>query len=376
MSSLTSLATCETPNTSLIPLIASIPQSKFSVMRSTQPNARGDHLRVGSIALFCQNPTRKSIIRCKREDHCDGLRLHFGGLSHAVLILSRSKNDSVNDKEETCLVAWVTSHGHASLASYVKNYEQSSSMQRSIPIEHYEDANCVQILRLLRGKLNKQSYVMVDHAFEIPVSMLRSYVSCVGKARAFRLQESSYITLMQSFGMAAQDYRPQPYRHFQSFASPPLAIGEQEDDKPHIRYALSINITETYANSHTYSGSRSATVVPPRRAESSYYSYQTSEFVSFPALPPSPNQSPCRGECKSPGSRLGMMLDENSPLLPAPATYRPREHVRFGERVGTWLTLLFAVLTLGLIIFFWIVVEEFGVWSGDGDVVVGATMRR
>lgn len=105
--------------------------SAFSELLSTPSKLRGDHLQVGSIALLCQNPKRKSIIKCKRNNHCGGKYLSFDGCSHAILILANQDGDDHDtmNQEETCLAAWVSV-----MARHIKTAQTLMTACRSPPM--------------------------------------------------------------------------------------------------------------------------------------------------------------------------------------------------------------------------------------------------
>lgn len=65
-----------------------------------------NHLRIGSIALLCQNSRSRTKIQCARPDHCGGNLLQFESSQNPVVILQRKFNNDSGDTE-SCLVAWV-----------------------------------------------------------------------------------------------------------------------------------------------------------------------------------------------------------------------------------------------------------------------------
>jgi hypothetical protein len=60
------------------------------------------------------------------------------------------------------------------------------------------------MLVLEKGKLRKQSYVRLEHTYEVPVSMLTQYSG--GRCRAYkkRLSNESYTILMENLGLASE----------------------------------------------------------------------------------------------------------------------------------------------------------------------------
>lgn len=57
----------------------------------------------------------------------------------------------------------------------------------------------MQNLVLEKGNMRKQSYVRLDHTYEVPLSMLTQYSG--GRAYITRLSEASYITLIEKLGL-------------------------------------------------------------------------------------------------------------------------------------------------------------------------------
>jgi hypothetical protein len=100
------------------------------------------------------------------------------------------------------------------LEKYLKKRIHSIHHQKSLPIHDPEGKNIASfglpyptVLRLEEGrKLHKQSYIRLEHTYEIPVSRLRQYGFSSCRAYKIRLTEKSYKILMLELGMVPRVY--------------------------------------------------------------------------------------------------------------------------------------------------------------------------
>lgn len=108
----------------------------------------------------------------------------------------------------------ITTFGDTSLSTYLTKRARNRYYQSSIPIYHPKieivfpsSVESVEPLRLESGTLRKQSYVKLQHTFDIPSSTLCLY-SWNRRDRAYnlRLTEISYDLLMDKFGLSAEPY--------------------------------------------------------------------------------------------------------------------------------------------------------------------------
>jgi hypothetical protein len=98
----------------------------------------------------------------------------------------------------------------------LKTRPRKKNLQRSIPIKDPEVIKYIELdgitsleeLQLeKKNRLLKQSYVRLDHTFEVPASMMRQYGYRKSPAYKMRLTDSSYATLIEKLNMTAQDYQ-------------------------------------------------------------------------------------------------------------------------------------------------------------------------
>jgi len=100
------------------------------------------------------------------------------------------------------------------LEKYLKKRIYSVRHQKSLPIHDPEGKNIASfglpyptVLRLEEGrKLHKQSYIRLEHTYEIAVSRLRQYGFSSCRAYKIRLMEKSYKILMLELGMVPRVY--------------------------------------------------------------------------------------------------------------------------------------------------------------------------
>ncbi|QSZ31074.1 hypothetical protein DSL72_000635 [Monilinia vaccinii-corymbosi] len=131
-----------------------------------------------------------ACVRCVRDgDCCDGQELEGTGYNHPVVILQVRAT-------------------HCSVAKITSQPPKSRSLSRRIPISQIPppfdalDLDASPELYLETGIMEKQSYIVIEHIFSIPLSMLRSksykHNSC---AFDTRLRQESYIRLIERFGI-------------------------------------------------------------------------------------------------------------------------------------------------------------------------------
>ncbi|CZR59531.1 uncharacterized protein PAC_09425 [Phialocephala subalpina] len=346
-------------------------------MSSGLSQFRPDHLRVGSIAVLVQNPKEESgAIVCTRNRHCNGKVFSFRSSSHPIVVLATNKvNGSSEQKEEICLVARITSHGNSALGSFLGSHKETCT-KPSIPILHDTLHSSIDMLRLTCGQLNKQSYVMLNHTYEVPASMVKRYVTLpgsprsgyprctsirTGMTRSVRLQETSYYTLIQAFGLDPQPYQPELYlSNFFSLppqlSQTPSIVLQPSKQRPNINN----NENQSHRDTQSFTGTRSAPMAQPRTramsTPSTPHLRREPSLISFPALPhaPSPSRSPVhRSDYSRASSIYSSFSDESSPLLPPPVTYRTPGRTSMREQVEDWCA--FLLLIILLVILWWLV---------------------
>lgn len=273
--------------------------------------------------------------------------------------------------------AWiqVTSHGDTSLESFIANSEYLPYADRSIPIKHEFFRSNLDTLHLVHGKLDRQLYVVANHVWEVPTSMLRPYYTHTRRPSSARLQEFSYRFLMLKLDVAAAEYEPEPSSNLQSFPRPDpdqVGVPSLEFNYTAVRYDCPHTPTpRPRKDTRQYMIVRTGSHRALARHQTSSSRRSISALISFPALPPSPCCSPVNGHSgSSDSSYLGD--SEDSPLLPHPATFgvSRRRRTRRHDMRQVWLGILLAILVIGWVLFLSKFQGDlsFGdLWSGNRD---------
>jgi hypothetical protein len=74
----------------------------------------------------------------------------------------------------------------------------------SVPESHNDIPPATKSLALENGSLRKQSYVRLDHTYQIPLPMLAQYSWRRCRAYKIRISKSSYTTLMEELGLVPE----------------------------------------------------------------------------------------------------------------------------------------------------------------------------
>lgn len=185
--------------------------------------------------------------------------------------------------------------------------------------------------------------------------MLQRYITRNGNPTTVRLQESSYRNLMQKLSMPAQEYEPEPATQLQSFPYPePEFAPKEQVPPPALEYEYTTircnyNYEETHKQDiHQYMIIHTG-VVDLARLTAAPTPRRVSNFISFPALPP----SPCRSPVNLPKSASKTSLcDENSSLLPTPVTSaRSGRRLKEWDFRRAWLGVMIVMLASGWVVF-------------------------
>ncbi|PMD55474.1 uncharacterized protein K444DRAFT_491821, partial [Hyaloscypha bicolor E] len=168
-------------------------------------------LRKGDVCVGCivWLPPRKSHddpVLCNRPDCCGRVALEPEGYDHPVVVLKiwQSINSNILG-DLVCTIACATTFTNTSLDVYRAQRLRKPHYRASLPIldatskSTKDDPGTVQNLVLEKGNMRKQSYVRLDHTYEVPLSMLTQYSG--GRAYITRLSEASYITLIEKLGL-------------------------------------------------------------------------------------------------------------------------------------------------------------------------------
>ncbi|KAE9377631.1 hypothetical protein N431DRAFT_500434 [Stipitochalara longipes BDJ] len=147
-------------------------------------------------------------VLCNRHGCCGGAALDDGGYNHPVVVIEiKQKQNSRQLGDLICTVACATSFNDTPLSFYREQRRRRPHHRESIPIldsnsSSFEiDSQTIKHLVLEKGKLRKQSYVRLDHTYEVSVSRLTQYHK--GRCRAYkmRLSEESYFKLTEELGL-------------------------------------------------------------------------------------------------------------------------------------------------------------------------------
>ncbi|KAF8855502.1 hypothetical protein BDZ45DRAFT_692541 [Acephala macrosclerotiorum] len=169
-------------------------------------------LCVGCIVWLPSRAESNEDIKCNKQNCCNA-ELETGGYEHPVVVLSiRQKRSSHIRGDLVCTVACVTTFSSTSLSTYIIKRPRMRHMLLSIPIhdpatDSPDTAELnIEQLHLEKDNLHKQSYVCLQHTYEVPSSMLCRYHFRTRPAYELRLMEQSYNLLMVKLGAAAEPY--------------------------------------------------------------------------------------------------------------------------------------------------------------------------
>jgi hypothetical protein len=179
---------------------------------SGRPRVDANDLCAGCIVWLPSRVDSDGSIKCNKQNCCNG-ELETGGYEHPVVVLSfRQKEGSYVRGDLVCTVACVTTFSDTSLSSYIKKRPRMRHMLLSIPI-HDPAADTldtaeynIEQLHLEKDDLHKQSYVRLQHTYEVPSSMLCRYNFRTRQAYKLRLTEHSYKTLMGKLNATPEPY--------------------------------------------------------------------------------------------------------------------------------------------------------------------------
>ncbi|KAH8684253.1 hypothetical protein BGZ60DRAFT_547726 [Tricladium varicosporioides] len=185
----------------------------FPEARWKRPKLSERELCVGCIVWLPERGTQQVGIKCNNSFCCGESELGDKGYNHPAVVLSiKQKHGSTIVGDLTCSVACVTSFTDIKLPDYLRQRQYRIHLQQSLPIYDPEGADitslglpCPTQLHLERGqKLRKQSYVGLQHSYDVPLDVLRSYSKF--PAYKHRLEEESYKVLMRELKMTPETY--------------------------------------------------------------------------------------------------------------------------------------------------------------------------
>ncbi|KAH6662055.1 hypothetical protein B0J14DRAFT_707881 [Halenospora varia] len=171
-------------------------------------------LCVGCIVWLPERNIQQISIKCDKSICCGQSELGDGGYDHPVVVLSiKQRHGSTTIGDLKCSVACVTSFTETKLHDYLRQRHFKTHLQQFLPIRDPEGADITSFglpyppqLHLERGrKLHKQSYVGLQHSYNVPLGILRGF-STRCRAYKLRLEEESYKVLMRELGMAPETY--------------------------------------------------------------------------------------------------------------------------------------------------------------------------
>ncbi|KAK0106866.1 hypothetical protein ONS95_003588 [Cadophora gregata] len=204
----------------MLPISHHLEQARGSrTRRSLQPprvHTERPALKLGEVCVGCivwlpSKDVTQQTIRCINNGCCDQEELNDGGHNHPVVVLKitqKKGSDVLGDL--VCTVACVTTFSDTTLSKYVskRQYKVSSIPiydAEATPIPSELGSNLIQ-LRMEEGRLKKQSYVRLQHTYQVPLSMLRQYTFRNSRAFRQRLSEDSYKTLMGLLARTPEKY--------------------------------------------------------------------------------------------------------------------------------------------------------------------------
>ncbi|CAD6445553.1 117acc3b-a04c-4914-b042-c7bcbd5961e8 [Sclerotinia trifoliorum] len=164
------------------------PPHEPHVGNSIRPGLKKKDLCVGCIVwLPAKLESDESLVCSRGESCCNGKKLDDDGYNHPVVILCYEGT--------ICSIAMITSKTR-------KKYHVATRIPISQKPQDMDDVDPEVKLYLEIGEMNKQSFIIIEHLFPIPLSMLRS-ISFKPDSRAFdtRLCKQSSIDLANMFNL-------------------------------------------------------------------------------------------------------------------------------------------------------------------------------
>ncbi|KAI9647920.1 hypothetical protein NHQ30_004309 [Ciborinia camelliae] len=152
-----------------------------------RPSLKKTDLCVGCIMWLPAKIESDESLTCSRgQSCCNGKKLDDDGYNHPVVILCYQGT--------TCYIAMITSKTRSNISNRIP-------ISQIPPVPNVTDSEFK--LYLESGEMNKQSYVIIEHIFPIPLAMLRS-ISFKSDSRAFdtRLRKQSHADLVSKFEMS------------------------------------------------------------------------------------------------------------------------------------------------------------------------------
>jgi len=161
--------------------------------QNPRSHIKEQHLGVGCIVWLPSRGDDDKSIKCIRELCCSNQELQAGGYNHPVVVLKVSRN---NFGDVVCSIIQVTSKERNGRSDRLR-----ISQERLTRLPHGDNDGATE-LYLEEGTMNKQSYVVLEHIFQVPASQLRS-CSFRNSSCAYdsRLCAQSYTLLMGRLGL-------------------------------------------------------------------------------------------------------------------------------------------------------------------------------
>ncbi|KAJ8066874.1 hypothetical protein OCU04_004258 [Sclerotinia nivalis] len=164
------------------------PSHEPHVGNGIRPNLKKKDLCVGCIVWLPARIESDGSLVCSRgESCCNGKKLDDDGYNHPVVILCYEGT--------TCYIAMITSKTR-------RRYHVATRIPISQKPQDIDDLDPGDKLYLEIGEMNKQSFIIIEHLFQIPLSMLRS-IRFKPDSRAFdtRLCKQSCMDLADMFNL-------------------------------------------------------------------------------------------------------------------------------------------------------------------------------
>ncbi|RFU30384.1 hypothetical protein B7463_g5941, partial [Scytalidium lignicola] len=259
----------------------------------------------------------------KEECFCNGGTLPKQGYNHYVIILS-TKKFRIGTR---CAVAIITSVRGMSLREYMDDYEYFKV--DLIPIKQddyleYHECKEYQLRLAKNANMRKQSFVVISHIWDVPISCLKVATFSWSKLKKLQLQRGSFDYLLSRFDIELESESP-PLENAQKAQSP---TNQKPKGNKNGNYSPEIPEQQRYFdygyNNYDYYGPRVSSYqggyigYPNYNYYGNYYGYaNSSAWASSPAImPPSP---PYYGH--GDWGNLEKREEEMARLLGLPQTY-------------------------------------------------------